>query len=276
MQKTKVGLALGGGAARGLAHIGVLEVLQKEGIPIDMIAGTSAGAAIGAIYAQSKDATRIKNVVLNLDWKAAPSLVDLTIPKYGFIKGKKITDYLRTIIGGDLQFADLKIPLACVATDILACAEVVINEGSVVEGIRASISIPAVFTLVRWQGRYLTDGGLVNPVPVSVVRGMGADFVIAVNVMPDVRERARQARSKEMRKLKKPDIFSVIMQSMNIASCLLVRSCLEGADIVIAPRVAHIGRTEFHRAQECISQGEIAAQDCVAEIKKRLKMGEGI
>lgn len=276
MPKTKVGLALGGGAARGLAHIGVLEVLQKEGIPIDMIAGTSAGAAIGAIYAQSKDATLVKNLVLNLDWKAATSLVDLALPKDGFIKGKKIADYLRTIIGGDIEFADLKIPLACVATDILACEEVVIKEGSVVEGIRASISIPAVFTLVRWKGRYLTDGGLVNPVPVSVVRGMGADFIIAVNVMPDMRERARQARRNEMRKLKRPDIFNVIMQSMQIASCLLVRSCLEGADIVIAPRVEHIGRTEFHRARECILQGEIAAQDRVVEIKKRLKMGEAI
>ena len=276
LPKMKVGLALGGGAARGLAHIGVLEVLQKEGIPIDMIAGTSAGAAVGAIYAQSKDATLIKNLVLSLDWKAATSLVDIALPRDGFIKGKKITDYLRTIIGGDIKFADLKIPLTCVATDILACEEVVIKEGSVVEGVRASISIPAVFALVRRKDRYLTDGGLVNPVPVSVVRGMGADFIIAVNVMPDMRERARQARRKETRKLKKPDIFSVIMQSMNIASCLLVRSCLEGADIVIAPRVAHIGRTEFRRAQECISQGEIAAQDRVVEIKKRLKMGEAI
>ena len=94
-----------------------------------------------------------------------------------------------------------------------------------------------------------------NPVPVSVVRGMGADFIIAVNVMPDMRERALQARRKEMRKLKRPDIFNVIMQSMQIASCLLVRSCLEGADIVIAPRVEHIGRTEFQKAQECILTG---------------------
>ena len=274
MHKMKVGLALGGGAARGLAHIGVLEGLQKEGIPIDMIAGTSAGAAIGAIYAQRKDATLIENIALDLDWKAATSLLDLTLPKTGFIKGKKIRDYLRAIIGGDIEFTDLKIPFACVATDILACEEVVIKEGSVLEGIRASISIPAVFTLVRRKGRYLTDGGLVNPVPVSVVRGMGADFIIAVNVMPDMREKARQAHRKEMRKLKKPDIFSVIMQSMNIASCLLVRSCLEGADVVIAPRVAHIGRTEFHRAQECILQGKIAAQDCAVEIKKRLKTGE--
>lgn len=266
----KIGLALGGGAARGLAHIGVLEVLQKEGIPIDMIAGTSAGAAIGAIYAQGNDFSLIEKLALSLNWKRLASLVDLALPKTGFIEGKKITELLQTILGGDIKFSELKIPLACVATDVATGEEVVIKQGSVLEGIRASISVPAIFTIVKWKGRYLIDGGLVNPVPVSVVRGMGADFIIAVNVMPNISAKAYQGKE-GAKKIKKPNFFSVIMQSMYIGTYSLVRSCLEDANIVIEPQVAQIGYGDFHRAKECILQGEQAVQDSILEIKRRLK-----
>jgi len=272
LQKRKIGLALGGGGARGLAHIGVLEVLQNEGIPIDVIAGTSAGAAIGAIYAQGKDAALIREIALNLDRKALTSLVDLTLPKTGFIQGKKIRELLRTIIGGDIKFSDLKIPFACVATDIHTCEEVVIREGSVLEGIRASISVPAIFRVVKWEGRYLVDGGLANPVPVSVLREMGADFIIAVNVIPDMSERAYRAGEEGVKEFKEPNIFSVIMQTLQIASCSLARLSLQDADIVIKPRVMHIGFGDFHRAQECILQGKTAAQDSIVEIKRRLEI----
>lgn len=271
LQKGKVGLALGGGSARGLAHIGVLEVLHKEGIPIDMIAGTSTGAAIGVLYAQGKDTSLVKDLAVNIGLKRMVSLVDLTLPKTGLIGGKKITNLLRTIIGSNIRFDDLRIPLACVATDIMTGEEVVINQGSVLEGIRASISIPGIFTIVKWKGRYLVDGSLVDPVPVSVVKGMGADFIIAVNVIPDVSERPRQAGKEGAEDFKAPNIFSVMMQSMYIGTYLLARSCLEGADIVIHPQVAHIGPGELHRARECILQGELAAQDAVLEIKRRLQ-----
>jgi len=267
LHKRKIGLALGGGAARGLAHIGVLGVLQKEGIPIDMIAGTSAGAAIGAIYAQGKDFSLIEELAVNLKWRRLFSLVDLALPKTGFIEGKKITALLQTIIGGDIEFSDLKIPLACVATDIHRCEEVVIKQGSVLEGVRASISIPAIFTIVKWKGRYLIDGGIMNPVPVSVIRDMGADFIIAVNVIPD---RAHQEKE-IITEYKEPNIFNVIMQTTQIAACPLVRFCLEGADIIIEPQVAHIGVGELHRAQECILQGKLAAQDAILEIKQQLQ-----
>jgi len=271
LQERKIGLALGGGAARGLAHIGVLEVLQEEGIPIDMIAGTSAGAAVGAMYAQGKDFSLIKKLATDMHWKRLTSLVDLALPKTGFIEGKKITALIQTILGGDIKFGDLKIPLACVATDIVTGEEVVIKQGSVLEGVRASISVPAIFTIVKWEGRYLVDGGLANPVPVSALKEMGADFIIAVNVMPDIRERARQGK-KEAKKTKEPNIFSVIMQSMYIGTHSLVRHCLEDADIVIQPQVAHIGLGEFHRGQECILQGKKSAQESMPEIKSRLNM----
>jgi len=264
MRKRKVGLALGGGAARGLAHIGVLEVLQKEGIPVDMIAGTSAGAAIGALYAQGKDASQIKALAVKMGRMQFLSLVDLALPRSGFVEGARIKNLLKSIIG-DIKFSDLSIPLACIATDIRSGEEMVINDGSVLEGVRASISIPVIFSAVKWQDRYLVDGGLVNPVPVKTVREMGADFIIAVNVISDIGNRTRQAK-----KVKQPGMFQVILQSIYIATYSVVRSSLEGADIIIEPQLTNIGYGDFHRIRDCISQGELAAQESIPEIKKQL------
>jgi NTE family protein len=260
----KVGLALGGGAARGLAHIGVLGVLEKEGIPVDMIAGTSAGAAVGALYAQGKSAGRIKEVALDTGWRRLVSLIDLALPRSGFIEGTKIKNLLKSIIG-DISFSDLKIPLSCVATDIRSGEEVVINDGSVLEGVRASISIPVIFTAVKWRGRYLVDGGLVNPVPVSTVRKMGADFVIAVNVIPPMGVRLQPSA-----KAKAPGIFQSMLHSFYIATYSLVRSNLAGADIVIEPKLPHIGYGDFHRIGDSIAQGEIAAKELIGQIKRQL------
>lgn len=269
MAEKKIGLVLGGGGAWGLAHIGVLEVLQKEGITFDMIAGTSAGALVGALYSQNKNADLIKNLAMDMDWKKLLVFMDLSIFKNGFIQGKRITDFLRKIIGRDTTFNDLQIPFACVATDIDTCDEVVINEGSVLEGVRASISLPVIFTPVKRQGRYLVDGGLVNPVPVSVVKSMGADFIIAVNVMPDLSERAHTGNRKRIKLFKEPNIFSIMTQTMQIASCALVRFCIEGADMVIRPQPV-IGFGDFHRAKEAITQGRITARESIKELKKKL------
>ena len=161
--------------------------------------------------------------------------------------------------------------MACVAADIGTGEEVVINHGSVLEGIRASISIPVIFTVVKWKGRYLVDGGLVNPVPVSVLKRMGADFIIAVNVIPDIHDRVGRVGEEGMANFKEPNIINIMMQSMYIGTYLLVRSSLEGADIVIEPEMAGIGVGDFHRARECILQGELAAQNSIPEIKKLLE-----
>jgi len=263
----KVGLALGGGAARGIAHIGVLEVLEREGIPIDMIAGTSAGALIGALYARERDAVLMKKQSMALDWVALTSLVDLTLPKNGFISGKRVTRLLGRFIG-DADFKDLGIPLACVATDILSGDEVVMKEGSVLEAVRASISIPAIFSVVKSHNRYLVDGGLVNPVPVKTVKEMGADFIIAVDVTPDKAEREAFLRKSALKK--EPSLFQVIVQSIYIATYYTARITSEGADEVIHPQLAHISPAEFHRSKEIILEGELAAVDCIAKIKRHL------
>jgi len=267
LRRKKIGLALGSGAARGLAHIGVLEALRKEGIPVDMIAGTSVGAVIGALYAQGKDSSQIKELALNLSRKRLTPFIDLSLPKTGLIKGKKIKDFLASVIGGDIKFSDLKVPLACVAADIVTGEEVVIDRGPVLEALRATISIPAIFTVVKWKGRYLVDGSLVNPVPVSVVKRMGADFIIAVNVIPDAADRAHRV---DKESYKEPNIINIIMQSIYIGTYSLVRSSMEEADIVIEPNVAHVGSGDFHHAQECILQGELAAQASILEIKRKL------
>ena len=269
--RKKVGLALGSGAARGLAHIGVLEVLEREGIPVDMIAGTSVGAAVGALYAQGKNASQIKGLAMNMGWKKLVPLVDLALPRTGLIGGRRVKELMRSIVD-DIEFADLKIPFVCVATDIMTGEEVVINQGSVLEAVRASISLPVIFTVVKREGRYLVDGGLVNPVPVSVVKQMGADVVIAVNVIPDVRERSHWVDKEGKEGAKEPHIFSIMMQSIYIGTYSLVKSSFEEADIVIEPQMAHIGSGDFHRAQECISRGEMAAQASILEIKRRLQV----
>jgi NTE family protein len=266
-KRKKVGLALGGGYARGLAHIGVLEVFEREGIPIDIIAGTSIGALVGALYAREHDAGLIRKQATQLDWIGVTTLVDLCLPKSGFVGGRRIINLLRRLMG-DASFTDLTIPLACVATDIVTGDEVVIDQGSVLEAVRASISIPIILKVVKKGGRYLVDGGLVNQVPVSVARKMGADIVIAVDVTPSRFERAEYITRKE--KAKEPSVFQVMVQTIYITTYLSTRQVSEGADVVIHPQLAHIAPGEFHRTRECILEGEYSAVDHLTEIKKHL------
>ncbi len=271
MSRKKVGLALGSGSARGLAHIGVLRVLRHHGIPIDMIAGTSIGAVVGSLYALRGNISRIEEIASGMTRMHVLSLVDLALPRTGLIAGQKITAWGKSMIGRDVQFSDLKTPFTCVATDIMGGKEVVISEGSVLQAVRASISIPGIFALAKKDGQYLVDGGLVNPVPVSAVRDMGADFIIAVNVMPDVGSgKIRWMGEKTRSGLKPPNIVEVLMQSLYIGSYKLARTASQGADIVIEPQVGHIGPGEFHRAPECILQGELAVEDAMPKLKRLL------
>jgi len=270
----KVGLALSGGAARGLAHIGVLEILEKEGIPVSMIAGTSIGAIVGAMYAQGNNAGRIKEVALDLGWKELARMFALTPSKTGLLSGRKIKARLKELIG-EADFADLKIPFACVATDIITGEEVVIQHGPVLEAVVASMSLPVIFKAARWHGRFLVDGGVVNPVPVSVLKDMEADFIIASNVITKPADRVQNTQQvadmqNHIGKEKEPNILDIMMQFVNITYYQAVKYGIAGADVVIEPEVAHIGFTDFKNARECISRGESAAQASMAEIKRLL------
>ena len=198
----KIGLALGSGAARGLAHIGVLKALEEENIPVDMIAGSSMGALVGACFAKGKGVKDFEDIVLETDWKKLLKLADpnLALMLKGFVHGNKVKELLRAIIG-DIEFKDLKIPLSVVATDINTGEEIIIKEGSVIEAVRASISMPAIFMPVKLKDKFLVDGGIVNPIPVKVVRGMGADFVIACNVIHKPHERKPAKTKKKQKRL---------------------------------------------------------------------------
>ncbi len=266
-KRKKIGLALGGGFARGLAHIGVLEVLEREGIPIDIIAGTSIGSAVGALYARETNATLVKKQAQSLDWKRVAALVDPIFSKGGLLGGRRVTKLLEHFIG-DIRFKELEIPLACVATDLYSGEEIIIDKGPVIDAVRASISIPLVFSVVKRDGRFLVDGGLVNQVPVSVARQMGADFVIAVDVVPTRPERADYlAKHKEK---KEPGILQVMIQTIYLATYRAAEMTTCDADVLIHPRLAHIQPQEFYRAGECVLEGELAALDSIPQIKKSL------
>ncbi len=274
MERRKVGLALGSGVARGLAHIGVLEVLEREGIPIDMVAGTSMGAIVGAAYANRKSARQIKDFALGIGWKKILPLmlplVGLTVLRTGFIGGRRIKKRLKEIIG-EVSFADLAKPFACVTTDVMTGEEVVFRDGLVLDAVIASISLPVIFRATKWRGRYLVDGTLVTPVPVRVLKDMGADFVIAVNVLHHP-GRTTSSQPEETTKTKEPNIFNVMIQTVDILASHLVESSLSGADVVIEPDMAGIGLAGFHQAEECIRRGGLAAQKSIPEIKRRLSL----
>jgi NTE family protein len=258
----KVGLALGGGAARGLAHIGVLEVLEKEGIHIDMIAGTSMGAIIGAIYARKQDTKMMKKLAIAFGSRKVRYFSDFTVPRTGLIKGRRIENELRLAIGSNTTFHDLSIPFSCVAVDIDNGEEVVIKDGTVWEAVRASSSIPVIFTVPKWHGRYLVDGGLMNPVPTSTARNMGADFVISVNVLP----------YKAVGDNREPNIFTIMMKAFYILDAKSIETSISGADAIIQPDVAMISFTDFQRVEECIEKGVEATQKAIPEIKRKLSL----
>ncbi len=182
----KTALALGSGAARGMAHIGVIKALLEKGVRIDMVSGASMGALVGAAFAKEGSIDDIEHIAVNMDWK---KLVDLADPHFfmlnkGFLHGEKVKEFLKAFIG-DVSFSDLKIPFSVVVCDIKKGIREVINTGSVVEAVRASVSIPGIFTPVPIGGSFFVDGGVVEPVPVITARRMGADRVIACNVICD-------------------------------------------------------------------------------------------
>lgn len=199
MNNPGIGIALGSGGARGLAHIGVLKVLEKNKIPIGCIAGTSIGALIGGLYASGMSVEQMEEIACNTDWFV---MAKLFIPKFqpaAIFGGKYVKDFIEALIG-DTDFDDLQIPFAAVATDILKGDEVIINRGSLAQAILASTALPGLFSPVESESKsLLVDGGLKNPLPVDVVRNMNADFVIAVNVTTprDLNVKKQKVKSKE-------------------------------------------------------------------------------
>ena len=192
----KTGLALGSGSARGWSHIGVIRALEEAGIKIDCIAGTSIGAFVGAFYATG-NLDYLEEFALEMDWKAIISFFDIGFPRKGLLDGEKINQLVSgRIFGKNLEETD--IPLRTVATDLISGKEVIFKTGNIVDAVRASISIPGIFTPLKKDDHYLVDGGLINPVPVDVARNMGADIVIAVDLNHDILEKRKKEKSTEL------------------------------------------------------------------------------
>ncbi len=256
-----VGLALGSGAARGLAHIGVLKVLERERIAITAIAGASMGALVGALYAAGMPVAEMERYALSVTKRSVLAWIDPILPRQGLIMGRRIRELLRSFVG-DVTFADLRMPVAIVATDILTGEEIVFKEGgSVLDAVRASISIPGVFVPVRVGPRLLVDGGVVNTVPVDHVRSLDESATaVAVNVTPRL----------ELKRLEEPTTVDIILNTLDIMQRSLFATRSTHADVLIEPDVSFASGIEFWEARELIERGERAAVEALPAIRAKL------
>lgn len=264
----RVGLALGSGAARGLAHIGVIKALDEAGIRIDAVAGTSIGAIVGACFARDADITLLEQTALQADWRYLARLLDPSLTKIrkGLIHGQRVQKLLQSLIG-DVDFTGFKIPFAVVATDVNTGQEIVIDTGPVTYAVRASISIPGIFVPVVLNNQVLVDGGTTNPVPINVVRDMGATFIIAVNVLS---EPHRMKAYRPHMQNEAPDIFNTLLKSVYIMEYEITKSKIMDADVVISPDTSLIEAAEFHRGEVAIAEGYRAARSVLPELLQLL------
>lgn len=253
--KAVVGLALGGGASKGFAHIGVIKVLRQNNIPIDIVTGTSAGAVVGSLYASGMSPDRLE---LEAEILGKTDLVDPVISTSGFIKGQKLQDYINRKVG-NRPLQNLPTKFAAVATDFNTGKAVAFNRGNTGQAVRASVSIPNVFQPAVIGGHKYVDGGLSQPVPVTAARNLGANVVIAVDI------------SAKPAKLSDSGFFSYLDQSLNIMSTAALNQELGKATVVIKPKVQELGAVGgFDQKQQAIKLGEQAARAALPQIKAAL------
>ncbi|MCH1623898.1 patatin-like phospholipase family protein [Ferdinandcohnia quinoae] len=254
MNEPILGLALGAGGARGFAHLGVIKVLLEENIPINLIAGSSMGALVASFYGAGLNINRLYKLASAFKRKY---YLDFTVPKMGFISGKRVKELIRLFTHGK-TIEQLDIPIAIVATDLLTGEKVIFKEGSISDAVRASISIPGIFVPEKIDGRILVDGGVIDRVPVSVVKEMGADIVIAVDV-------SHVKINEEI-----SSIFDVILQSIDIMQRELVKEGELTSDIMIHPHVAQYSSRAFTNIEDIIRKGEEETKKQIPIIQERI------
>ena len=278
-KKTRIALALGGGAARGWAHIGVLRALDEAGIEIGMIAGTSIGALVGGCYLAGK-LDELESFARSLTMRRIAGLLDLTIGGGGLFGGMRLTKRMQEHLQG-LSIEDLDRPFVAVAAEVITGHEVWVTSGSLITAIRASYALPGIFEPVRSNGRTLIDGALVNPVPVSVCRAYEQPLVVAVNLNYDLYGRSAVVKHNasilpdpkpvtENVKEVSIGLTSVMVQAFNIIQDRISRARLAGdpPDLSLHPRLSDIGLSEFHRAGEAIERGYEETRIRLAELKR--------
>ncbi|MGC9066980.1 MAG: patatin-like phospholipase family protein [Minisyncoccia bacterium] len=261
----KVGLALGSGGVRGLAHLGVIKTLEQNEIPIDFIAGSSIGALIGGLYAVFKDTSKIEKIINDFSYRDFITIfADIDFKIRGIVKGEKALEFLRKKVG-NINIEDLKIPFRAVATDINSGEPVIFDHGDLIEAIRASGSVPGIFKPMNYKGKYLIDGGISMPVPVEVVKKMGSELVIAVT-LDNVYIFDKTSRYN----INKIRAYTVAIKSLNLLRYNLAYENIKGADIVIAPEVKNASWLNFVRGQNIIKIGEEETRKYIPLIKQKL------
>jgi NTE family protein len=259
MRKVKIGLALGGGAARGFAHIGVIKALEAQGIVPDIVVGTSAGSVVGAMYAAGYNGFQLQKMALEMD---EASISDWAIPFFskspGVLKGEALQAYVNKTVRNQ-PIEKLKIPFGAVATDLKTGQPILFRRGNTGMAVRASSSVPSVFQPVSIGGRTYVDGGLVAPVPVRFAKEMGAEFIIAVNISSATEAQATASS------------VDVLMQTFTIMGQRINQLELKDADIVITPSLGTMGSADFNGRNLAVLAGEQAAAAVMSQIKARLK-----
>lgn len=249
-----VALALGGGGAKGFAHIGVIKVLESHGIKPKIVTGTSAGSFVGSLYASGKSPYQLQQIALNFK---ESDIRDLTLNRQGIIAGQKLQDFVNKNVGNK-PIEQFPIRFAAVATRLDTGRKADFIQGNAGQAVRASCSIPNVFVPATIGGKKYVDGGLVSPIPVKTAQAMGADIVIAVDIS------ARPDGSKAL------NMFGLLDQTINIMGQQSIREELEQADIVIQPQVGHIGTLDLKASHATILEGEKAAQLKIRAIEKAI------
>lgn len=292
-----LGLALGSGAAYGLAHIGVLKVLEREGIIPDIVAGSSIGALVGGIWGAGFNSAELEKIAQSIDKKTGffklLGFADMSVAHRGFFKGNQLVRFFDSFLEGK-TFQDLKIPVKIVAANIFTSEEVVMDTGKVSEAIRASVSIPGIFRPFFWKGMQLIDGGVIDPLPVELLHSMGVKKVIAVNVLPGPKDRIERNRIREednMRKMREAaesnplrklfnrgmdkvynryavNVFNVIMNTIQFLEYEIAQSSGRQADVMIHAIVRDAHWAEFYSPDKFIKVGEEKALEHLEEIKK--------
>lgn len=267
----KLGLVLGGGAARGIAHVGALLVMEEHGIYPDIITGTSVGALVGGLYAAGVSALRLESLVADVSWF---DLVSIKLPKpnlrdfarslpMGLLDIDKMIPWIDSLIGEGILIEQLNTPFAAISTDLVTGEVVAMNRGLLAPAIRASCAVPGIFTPYRRNGRLLGDGVVANNLPVSVARELGADYVIAIDLLPpaDFTPTHRQSEPRNMAELAISSLF------------MLARATQfeqQYADVVVAPTVAHINLADLFSAHELLAAGRAAMEEWIPKIKADL------
>jgi len=282
--KSSIGVALGGGAAFGIAHLGVLKVLEQNSVPIDLVAGCSQGSIIGVGYAAGVSIEEMVSIARQLGRKRNFfKAMDFTITKPGFLAGNRIMEIFSPLLGDKKTFEDLVMPCKTIATDIESGERVAIGTGRLDHAFRASSAVPMVISPLKWGERALVDGGVSDPVPAEIVTQMGADLCIAVNVVPPLKRGIETVMSRAYRQINRlnplsylgesqelPNLFDIVMNSMQILQYELGNFKAISADVLINPDLTDFTWIEYYRAEELIQRGIEAAEKAMPAIRKAI------